>query len=368
MKKVLLIIFSLLLGATCAYDAQAQKTAVHWYLPTMSLKEAGSLKGYDLVIVDPEIIFNNRVSLDALRADNPNIKIFCYFNAEEWFFPMWDDKPWSKNIAAFLDKKEEWFLHGKDGQRLNFWTDERTGKKMQTMNCRIDCPKLPVYSADKKISYIEFITDRFIQDILKTYPFNGVLRDNLWYRITWLGKYGNNKSGFDYGSVPNNDSTTLNLLWKQGMDYCLNEIKKFGGLDFIVIGNPGHLSYPQCSGKMFENFPEIYLNKADTLYSAWYESLNNAATFAPGPCIFNARKENYFFTLCSSMLLDNVYFSYLQNQKYDSKYQLALGKPLAPAQASNGIHSRAYENGTVFVNPFSKKAWVVYKDGHTRNE
>lgn len=367
MKKVLLI-FVLLLGVAYAYDAKAQKTAVHWYLPMMSLEEASRLKGYDLIMVDPEIIFNNRASLDALRADNPNVKIYCYFNVVEWFFPMWSDKPWSKNIISFLDKKEEWFLHGKDGKRLNFWTDEKTGKKMLSMNCRIDCPKLPVYSTDKKISYIEFITDRFIQDILRTYPFDGVLMDNLWYRITWLGKYGTNKSGFDYGSVSNNDSTTLNFLWKQGMDYCLNTLKNFGGQNFTLVGNPGHLSYPQCSGKMFENFPEIYLNKADTLYSAWYENLNNAAAFSVGPCIFNARVDNYLFTLCSSMLLNNVYFSYLQNQKYDSKYQLALGKPLAPAQADNGLHSRVYENGSVFVDPTLKKAWVVYNDGRLRDE
>ncbi|MCX6795016.1 MAG: putative glycoside hydrolase [Candidatus Falkowbacteria bacterium] len=366
MKKVILI--CLLLGVAYVYDAQAQKTAVHWYLPTMSLEEASRLKGYDLIMVDPEIIFNNRASLDALRADNPRLKIYCYFNVAEWFFPMWEDKPWSKNIVAFLDKKEEWFLHGKDGKRLNFWTDERTGKRMLTMNCRIDCPRLPVYSINEKMSYIEFITDRFIQDILKTYPFNGVLRDNLWYRITWLGKYGTNKSGWDYGPIRDNDSLSVNLLWKQGTDYSLNEIKKFGGSDFIIIGNPGHLSYPQCSGKMFENFPEVYLNRKDTIYEAWFENMNNASAFSAGPCIFNARKDNYFFTLCSSMLLNNVYFSYLQNTKYESKYRLDLGKPLAPALASNGIHSRAYENGTVFVNPFLKKAWVVYKDGHTRNE
>ena len=366
MKRVFFLI--LLLGAFCVNNLRAQKLQAPWYLPTMSLEEARQLKGYDWVIVDPEIIFNSRASLDALRADNPNIKIYCYFNVAEWFFPMWDDKPWSKNIVSFLDKKEEWFLHGKDGKRLNFWTDEKTGKKMLTMNCRIDCPKLPVYSINEKMSYIEFITDRFVQDILRTYPFDGVLMDNLWYRITWLGKYGTNKSGFDYGFIQNNDSVSLNLLWKQGMDYCLNTLKNFGGPDFILVGNPGHLSYPQCSGKMFENFPEIYLNKKDTLYEAWYENLNNAATFAPGPCIFNARADNYFFTLCSAMLLDNVYFSYLQNQKYESKYNLELGKPLGPAQAGNSIHSRVYENGTVFVNPLFEKAWITYNDGRERKE
>jgi len=359
--KTVLFIFLSFIGLAYAPDSQAQKTAVHWYLPTMSLEEAGRLKGYDLIMVDPELVFNNRESLNVLRADNPRLKIYCYFNAVEWFNPMWPDKPWSKNIVAFLDKKDEWFLKGKDGRRLTFWTG------MQTMNCRPDCPKLPVYSENKKISYIEFITDRFINDILKEYRFDGVIMDNLWNKIHWLGKYGVNKSGFDYGSLPDKDSTALNRLWKQGMDYSLNEIKKFGGPDFVIIGNPGHLSYPQCSGKMFENFPEIYLNEADTLYQAWYENLNNASAFK-GPCIFNACADNYFFTLCSTMLLDNVYFSYLQNTKYESKYDLELGRSLALAQADNGLYRRAYEKGIVFVDPLFKKAWIIYNDGSERRE
>ncbi len=365
--KTAILVF-LISGVLCARSLQAQKTAVHWYLPTMSLKEASRLKGYDLIIVDPEIIFNSRESLDALRTGNPKVMIYCYFNVVEWFNPMWDDKPWSKNIVSFLNKQEGWFLHGKDGQRLSFWTDERTGKKMLSMNCRADCPKLPVYSPDKRISYLEFITERFIEDILKTYRFDGVLMDNLWNKINWLGKYGANKSGLDYGSsLADNDSVSLNLLWKQGMDYCLSQIKKFGGDGFDIIGNPGHLSYPQCSGKMFENFPEIYLNEKDKLHEAWYENLDNASAFS-GPCIFNARQGNYFFTLCSSMLLDNVYFSYLQNTRYDDKYRLNLGRPLTTARISEGIASRAYEQGTVYVDPLFKKAWIIYNDGRERKE
>jgi len=367
--KTAFLILSLLIGVACAYNSQAQKTAVHWYLPTMSLEAANSLKGYDLVIIDPEIIFNNPESLDALRADNPDIKIYCYFNAIEWFNPMFSDKPWSKNIIAFLDKHEEWFLHGKDGFRLTFWIDEKSGRKTETMNCRSDCPRLAIYEADKKISYIEFITDRFINDILKTYRFDGVLMDNLWLDIHWLGKHGINKSGMDYGALADNDSTALNDLWQKGMHYSLSEIKKFGGGDFAIIGNPGHLGYPECSGKMLEDFPEKHLNKTDTLYQGWYENFETVITFSPGLSIFNARADNYFFTLCSSMLRDNIYFSYSKNTKYENKYQLGLGKPLKPLEAcADGIHFRNYENGTIFVDPLLQEAWIVYNDGRVRAE
>ncbi len=363
MKK--LILFLSFLGMFYAHDAQAQRTAVHWYLPKMSLKEAGQLKGYDLVIVDPEIIFNDRASLDALRADNPNIQIYCYFNIVEWFNPMFSDKPWSKNILAFLEKNEEWFLHGQDGKRLSFWPG------MQTMNCLADCPKLRVYTEDKKpVNYVEFITDRFIEDILKEYRFDGVLMDNLWNKVYWLGNYGSNKNGFAWAPVKDADVHLVDVYWRKGLIDCLDTLKKFGGESLKIIGNPGHLDYQkQCSGKMFENFPEIYLNEADSTFEAWYENISNASSFPDGPDIFNARTDNYFFTICSSMLLDNVYFSYLQNTKYENKYQLALGAPIAETRAnSDGSHSRAYQNGLVFVDPLAKKAWIFYNDGTTRRE
>ncbi|MDP2943995.1 MAG: putative glycoside hydrolase [bacterium] len=339
-----------------------------WFLPKMSLEQAHQLKGYDMVTVDPEVVFNNRESLDALRADNPKIKILCYFNCNEWFFPMFPDKPWSMNIVDYLDKQEEWFLHGKDDQRLTFWVDEISGKKTYTMNCRIDCPKVSVYSADKKISYVEFIAQRLIDDVLKSYSFDGVEWDNLWPEIHWLGMYKTNKSGMKYESLPDNDSISLNMRWRDGINYAINEVKKFGGENFLIIGNPGNLSFGKINGKKVEGFPEYYLNEADTVYHAWFESMNTASVFSPGPCIFNARAENYFFTICSVMLLDNVYFSYLQNTKYESKYELGLGSPMALSQIEKGVATRRYENGTVFVNPALEKAWINYNTGEIRDQ
>jgi len=369
MKKILIILC--FIGVIGIFESKAQITTEHWYLPTMSLEQAHQLKGYDEVIVDPEVIFNNRASLDALRLDNKNVKIYCYFNVVEWFNPMFDDKPWSKNIVAFLNKHEEWFLHGGNGERISFWPG------MQTMNCAINCPGANVYSteADEKINYINFISERFIDDILKTYHFDGVVTDNLWPKIDWIGYYGVNQSGLDYGIAKDDSrrSEILNEAWRAGMSYCLNQIKKFDP-SLIIIGNPGNMSYPQCSGKMFENFPEIYLNEADTIFEAWYENISNASMWPldknipAGHCIFNARKNNYFFTLCSSMLLNGVSFSYLQNTKYEEKYKLNLGSALGPSKISNGIYTRSYEKGIVMVDPYAKKSWVVYQDGRTRKE
>ena len=360
MKKIMIILS--FIGIIHAYSSNAQRTAVHWYLPKMSIEEAAQMKGYDLVIVDPENIFNNRASLDKLRADNPEIMIYCYFNIVEWFNPMFSDKPWSKKMISFLDKKEQWFLHGQDGKRLSFWPGT------QAMDCSAACPKIPVYSIKDSLTYGQFAMGRFIKDILGQYQFDGVLMDNLWPKIHWLGDYGDNKHGIDYGNLEVNDSVMLDAYWQFGMINCLDILKKYGSEKFTIIGNPGNLDYPrQCSGKMFENFPDIYQNEADKVFEAWYENISNASGFN-GPSIFNARRDNYFFTICSAMLLDNIYFSYIQNTGYDSRYQLNLGAPTSSAQSADGVYNRNYQNGAVFVDPQAKKAWIIYNDGTERRE
>jgi len=234
------------------------------------------------------------------------------------------------------------------------------------MNCAFDCLK---YSPDGlSESYIEFITRHFIQDVLSQYNFDGVLVDNLWEQVNWLGRHGFNQAGIDRNNDQQpDDSITLNTTWKRGMEYCLKKLRDFGGQEFIIIGNPANRSYLQCDGKMLENFPDIYADETDKKYEGWYHNLNYASSMT-GPCIFNARPDNYFFTLCSSVLLDNIYFSDRQNTAYDSKYQLLLGKPLGSASRFTSGYKREFENGEVFIDPGNKYAWIIYRDGQRRDK
>ena len=350
---LILLLFSGFTGFT-------QKTAVHWYRPTISLNQAEAMANYDLLIVDPECIFNSRESLSWLKLNNPRLKILCYFNPPEWFDPMFSDKPWSIKMVNVLQEQSSWWLRDTAQNRISFW------QGMYTMNCTFDCPKYLIEGQEQ--GYIEFITQRFIQDVLKQYPFDGVLIDNLWDQINWLGRHGFNQGGIDRdGDQQRDDSVTLNTAWKRGLSYCLKEIRTFGGKNFIIIGNPANLSYAQCDGKMFENFPDIYTKEDDKKYEGWYYNLNYASSMS-GPCIFNARPDNYFFTLCSSILVDNAYFSDQQNKAYEDKYRLLLGPPLSKAKVFDSGYTRQFENGEVFVNPGGKNAWIIYQDGKRRNQ
>lgn len=352
MKKlvvvVLLSLWSLL--------TMAQRTINLHYLPNMSQSQAESYIGYDAIVVDPETPFSSSGALDQLLAENPDLKIISYINFPEWFNPMFPDKPWSKKVVDFLNQVPEWWL------RISFWPG------MQTMNCSADCPRVMVNG--KKYNYIEFMTEIYIENILKKYQkFSGSLLDNCWEKIFWLGHYGKNQSGVDInGDGRADDSARVDKSWRKGMEYALNKIKEFGGSGFIIIANPG--SAPFSVSTMFEDFPLIYANEEDKTYQGWYENMNLAAirSGVNKLVIFNSRKDNYFFTLCSSMLLDNIYFAYVQNSKYDRKWQLNLGRALGAAEISGEEHCRRYENGVVYVDPRTQSARVVYTDGTVRNK
>jgi len=360
MKKLMFILLLPLLLA--GNRLTAQTTAVLWYLPTLSQQQAVALRNYDIFIGDPEIFFANPDAIAWLKKQNPGMKMLCYVNPIEWFVPMFPDKPWSANIVRFLQEIPDWWLTGTDGKILSFWG----GTKM--MNCFIDCPRFQVNG--REMNYIEFFSQAFITGILATHPqIDGVMGDNGWPRVFWLGHHGGNSHGIDRdGDGWADDSASVDRAWSDGLAYFFSEIRKFGGPKFIIISNPGNLAFRESvSGKILENFPDKYVNKKDTVYEAWRENLALTDSL-PGPFIFNARVDNYWFTLCSAMLADNAWFSYGQNTAYDERWELKLGQPLDRRCQNGEVWSRLYKNGKVFVNPRAKTAWVRYDDGRYRDQ
>jgi hypothetical protein len=85
--------------------------------------------------------------------------------------------------------------------------------------------------------------------------------------------------------------------------------------------------------------------------------------------IINADKGNWFFALCSAMLLDNVYFSDRQNTPYRKEYKIPLGRPLEKQADSFKknlpLYSRRFEKGIVHVAPAKGEAWITDLEGKT---
>lgn len=343
--------------------AQAQVTVVYHYLPTLSLEQAESYRGYDRIVVDPEAPFSSPRALEKMRRDNPNLLVLCYINVAEIFDPMFPDKPWSNKMLEFYSDMDKLWLRGVDGNRISFWPG------MKTLNCAIDAPRVPFRG--KMVNHVEFLSIVFTESILKNYAFDGVVGDNAWDKGYWLGHYGNNQFGVDRNNDGvRDDSLSFDTAWKLGVQYFISEIRRFGGPNYLIIGNPANLSYMVLvNGKNFEHFPDIYVNELDSLFEAWYDNLRMAA--AMPIAIFNSRyndPKNTWFTLLSSQLLDNVWFADAQNTAYDARWKLELGKPLGEYVEFGKEVVREFENGRLFVNPGLQTGRIHYNSGVVRDE
>lgn len=358
-KRTIIFLLLIILSIDLCWS---QKTLVHHYLPTLSDYQANSYNGYDYIIVDHEVIINSPESLKLMRKNNPALKILVYANKIEWHEPMFADKPWSLKMVAELEKYPKWFLKNTKGQKIEFWPST------VMMNCTLDCPRYNING--KSYNYIEFFTERYIKDIISQYSkagikLDGMLDDELLRAISFLGHYSKNHYGVDRDLDGKNDeSSELDRQWRLGNAYFLEQVREKMSDKFIIIGNGGHGFYMDyCNGKMFEYFPEVYLNEDDKIFEAWPENMRNAAGM--NMAIFNARDgnygraDNYFFTLCSAALLDNVIFSHGQNKPYEEKYKLNLGAPLSKYGRNENVFERRFQKGTIKIDPKLKKAWVI---------
>lgn len=362
MRKI--IIFIVIFAFGLSIRALCQISAVHHYLPILTKKQVADYKGYNMIIVDHEVILSSANNLALMRRDNPGLIILAYVNKIEWHEPMFSDKRWSLEMVAELKKYPKWFLRDPRGNKLEFWP------QTVLMNCRLDCPRYTING--RSYSYIEWFTERYIQDVIGAYKkaginLDGILDDELLKFISFIGNYGNNRHGIDSnGDGLNDDAKELDRQWRLGNAYFLQAVREAMGKDFIIIGNGGHGYYLEwCNGKMFEYFPEIFLNENDKLCEAWPENMRNAAGMEIA--IFNARanaygkSDNWQTGLYSAMLLDNVIFSHGQNTPFNPKYNLNLGKPKGRFYQSGSVFSRKYEKGTINFDPVSKKAWIERK-------
>lgn len=342
MKKIIFLVYlTLSLG-----QIMAQKTYVMHYLPVLNYEQARSYKGYDCIVVDHEVINTSAPMLRYMKSVNPNLIIMVYSEKMQWHWPMFPDKPWSIKMVNTLKKYPKWFLLDTNGENLKFWP----GTIM--MNCKTDCPRYLING--KSYNYIEYFSERYIKDIIASYKkegikLNGILDDDLFKEITFLnGSIDSNHDGLE------DEPAELNRQWRLGNAYFLEQVRNTMGKDFIIIGNGGHGYYMNvCNGKQMENFPETFIGD-------WYTNMTNAGGMKLA--FFNARtgnKDNWLFTLCSSMLLDNVYFSQGQNTPYDNKFNLHLGRPLEKSFSQDGLYLRKFQNGTIYVNPETEKAWIT---------
>lgn len=342
MKRIVTLAILLL----AMLNTGAQKTYVLHYLPILNHEQAEAYTGYDGIVVDHEVINTSVIELKYMRTVNPDLKIFVYSEKMQWHNPMFPDKPWSMWMVGALKKYPRWFLRDPKGNNLCFWP----GTVM--MDCRLNGYRYKING--KSYNYIEYFTEKYIQDIIASYQKNGikldgVLDDDLLKEISFLsGGVDANRDGLE------DEAVELNRQWRLGNAYFLKKVRQMMGPDFIIIGNGGHGYYMDyCTGKQMEKFPETFIGN-------WSQNLTNASGMKIA--FFNARtgsEDNWMFTICSSMLLDNTWFSQGQNTPYDKKYNLQLGSAEGPSYQESTGYARKFQNGIIHVDPVNEKAWIT---------
>lgn len=321
------------------------KTSAYWTSPTMGIEQAKALARHDLVIVDMENMINNPAALKLMKSLNRDLKLICYSNPMEFFYPMTANRPIQKRwLQEVLSHYPKWFLKTGDGKNAVFWPG------MVMMNLSSACP------AYDGIQYKDWIADKLLKEVLNNSVWDGYFMDNGGANISWVQK--NKSSQFDInGNGLANTPYEIDNYWAEGIYSFFSRIRQVRGKNFILMANKGSLEFLDLlDGRMFEAFPNDYLG--DTEAFGWYQSMYNAEEMQKAGLkyiIFQVPPYHLEFGFASAMLLDNAYIAISQdNPVFPPLLEIDLGKPIE--KATVGIYTifRHFENGSVEVMPGSR--------------
>lgn len=370
MKNKLKILFAGLLLISLSLNAQKVRYANYWLWPIIPENKVEEIAKYDLVILDNENIFNNREAVYKLKQINPNIIILVYFNSMEIFdsqhIKLYRDRPFTSVIYDYLSTTNKWWLKNKKGEIIRF------DNRQLMLNLSSKSESFFVSYFNKKMQYWEFITQMHLDWILNDSIWDGIFEDN-FETVEWLS-LKNKHQGVDINSDNKVEKTKkIAKFWEEGLIQRLEMILEHKP-NYIIMGNKGkNFLARYTQGKMFENFPDMYLTHD---YENYNKNMQNALEIDTA-VIFNAEdRDHYFLAFCSAMLLDKpVYLSVGQQDLWRSYYLNPndFGKALSQSVTSfdKKSYTREFENGYVNIisgdDSYSSVSYkiILYKDKKT---
>lgn len=322
--------------------------ANYWLWPQIPEDKVEEIAKYDLAIIDHENIFNNKEALYKIKEINPNITILCYFNPMEIFAPeylrIYLDRPFTHVVYRYLDATNKWWLKNAKGEIIRF--DDR----QLMLNLSTKSEKFFVSYFDKEMQYWEFITQMHLDWILEDTIWDGIFEDN-FETVEWLA-LKNGKQGVDIDGDKQVDGLKeIAKYWQEGMENRLKMILEAHS-NYIIMGNKGKNFLPKYTqGKMFENFPDMYLTHSFENYN---QNMINALEI-DSVAIFNVySQDHYYLSFASAMLVNEpIYLSYKQQDVWQDFYLNPddWGKPKTESisEFNQKTYTREFENGYVQV-------------------
>jgi hypothetical protein len=354
MPKGMKLLLGGVLGVVFAFVFQASAVSAapniaNYYLgplPTDS-DSLRKLEKTDLLIVSADQFITRREIISNLKKANPNLVVLAYVPTQSYNFRYWPDDLVFKNMTGI---SENWWLRDKAGNVISSWP----GTKDLNMDH----------------GWSEYLVKFINTSIVPLQNVDGIFFDVVNEGVSWV----------NHGDVVLGNATTASEIdaeYVARMQYLLQYARDNIKVKFIVINGSSKDSYqPFVNGRMYETFPTPW--ELGGSWSALMTRLqkNRAMNAEPQLYIFNANSNNsgkqddykkVRFGLASSLLVDNVFFSYDHGDQnhgqvwwYD-EYDAQLGTPSGNAVSAKGAQAfasdvwrRDFTNGLALVNPTSQ--------------
>ncbi len=330
---------------------------------SISDNELVELAKWDILILDMENQINNPERIKKIRKLNPDIIILAYVSSQEIRSDvyLYDNISLRKKMFERVD--ESWYLKF-DNKKISFWPNTWMLNSTDYS---------PLSNSERWSDYLpNFVANEIISSGL----WDGIFYDNLFDAVSWI-----NNGNIDVNSDGIKDSASFSdEAWRQGNLKILKKTRELIGYNYVIVANSSSYSefHKYLNGRVFENFPNPFKGDGSWLSSInSYKSIYNLNVY-PKISIFNSTENNFSdyekmrFSLVSSMMFDDVYFSFDQSiadhgqlWTYD-EYNFDFGIPLSTAieDKDGGIWKRYFSNFLLMLNSSNIEKKIIIPDNY----
>lgn len=235
---------------------------------------------YQITMVPPTPASDTRTDMiPALRAANPQLKVFAYVIAYMTWCPGGGYAPDVKYYADVFKTAMRWNTDGlpysdcpATGPGFLYYTDQNGNSVWPGVNSWANI-NFVHQDANGNFDVADAYAELIYNDVYATHQYDGVMLDVMCTTVDWVMK---SMTGFDvdYQRAGYADMASFNAAWTQGQIEYTQHLRDLltanGGADFPLIGNcgPSQVNYTSLNGWVRENFP--YQNGG-----TWYTNMFN---------------------------------------------------------------------------------------------
>jgi len=356
-KIIILLIFAFIgvgfFGIRTVSSASPQ--IANYYLGPLPMDDdsVNKMARFDLLILSADQFLTRKFILDKIKKINSDIILLAYVPSQSYNYQYWPQDAVFKNLVV----NDEWWLRDSYGNIVSTWTGIRNTDMSEGWN-------------NSLISFVK-------NNILTTGDWDGIFWDMVDDGVAFQngGNIDLNRDGV------RDTKKFANEEWNRRVASFLAKSQQELNVKYIIINGSSNKDYQvNVNGRMYEDFPTPW--ELGGTWNAIMKGLekNKQVNKQPQLYIFNGTSQNtgnaanyrrFRFGLGSSLLLDNVFYSFDHGTEnhgqiwwYD-EYDIKLGEPLSSVYSVGNknkfvddVWRRDYVNGIALVNT-TKKTYEI---------